>query len=960
MRSRLAGENKRDLLGLFQEFLGTLFDIREGEGLRVSLMFAYIFLAISSLMIAKPVSNSLFLSNFGVARLPYVFILVAVCAAGISAYLAKLLKTLLLFHVIQNSIYVFIASLAALWILLQIKQAESVTLFIFYVWVAIFALISTSQFWILANSIFNLREAKRLFGFIGSGAISGGIFGGYLTNFLAPIIGSEQLLFVCIVFLSLCIPIIKTVRKKTANDRELQTVRLQMQTSTVSDYPLKLIRNSRHLLLLASILGISVAVAKLVEYQFSAIASAKISNEDELTAFFGFWLSNLNIASLLIQLFVTRRVVGIFGVGTSLFFLPVGIFIGAIVILASPALWSAILIKISDGSLKNSINKAGIELLALPIPMGIKNQVKAFIDIFVDSFATGLGGVLLLLVTALIGISVQQISLLIIAFLVLWMYLVSQIRYEYIQSFRLKLEDGQPTRAETQAAGKKESILGGLIAVLQGSDEKQILRALKMAREVRSDRLVPCYRLLLQHSSPAVRVEVLRNIYFYKHADFTKEVKNMISDPDLEMRTEAMHCLFRQASVDGIDLLQAYLNSDDHRLSGAALLCAARESRSNPKLRKSFAIRKRVEDHMKQFPRLHDDEQRRFIKSLCARVIGASSVPELHPYLHILLGDSSGKVVQSAILGAGESCQPVFFPILIRFLGKDDFRIVAQEALGYFGHHIVNDLTAYLNNPFVERRIRLNIPMVIAQFGVQKSVDILIQNLNQKDPSLRYAVIKALSQIRMNFLSLRFDDEKIIKRILSEVSDYGNTLAALYGHMSPKRLPHNQVFHDKDRDVVAESRRALIRDLEEKLDDNLERIFRLLGLKYPPHDIYRAYLGIQSKQPDLRMNAVEFLDNLLEPNIRKMIIPIIEAPPSDAMIDRILDQLGLKIPTEFEGLILLLGENDSSLQARALELIAHLKDERYLPFIGELVNSPDSKVRSNARRALKNLGFVVQ
>ena len=68
-------------------------------------------------------------------------------------------------------------------------------------------------------------------------------------------------------------------------------------------------------------------------------------------------------------------------VGVSLLILPSGIFVGAIAILFSPHLWSAILIRIADGSLKQSINKSGIELLALPIPTHIKNQAKTFIDV---------------------------------------------------------------------------------------------------------------------------------------------------------------------------------------------------------------------------------------------------------------------------------------------------------------------------------------------------------------------------------------------------------------------------------------------------------------------------------------------------------------------------------------------------------------------------------------------------
>ena len=50
-----------------------IFDIREGEILRAFSMMIYIFLIISSLLIVKPVATALFLSEFGVEKLPIAF-----------------------------------------------------------------------------------------------------------------------------------------------------------------------------------------------------------------------------------------------------------------------------------------------------------------------------------------------------------------------------------------------------------------------------------------------------------------------------------------------------------------------------------------------------------------------------------------------------------------------------------------------------------------------------------------------------------------------------------------------------------------------------------------------------------------------------------------------------------------------------------------------------------------------
>ncbi|MDW7680157.1 MAG: Npt1/Npt2 family nucleotide transporter [bacterium] len=394
----------------FENMVRKTFDVRNGETFRVLLMWLYIFLIISTLMIVKPVVNSLFLSSYGAKRLAHVFILIAIFAAPVAAFYSKLLKKVPLELIIIRTLQIVILSLILFWFFLVIQLSQRWILYVFFVWVAVFAVLTSSQFWILANVVFNAREAKRLFGLIGSGAIAGGIFGGYLTKLLATIVGSENLIFICIIFLSLAIIIIKFLWQENLEESYQHDIKQQNQAIRKTDHPLVLIRNSRHLLYLAILVGISVLVAKLVEYQFSAVASLKIQDEDELTAFFGFWLSNLNIASLLIQLFITSRVVGVYGVGTSLFFLPFGILIGAVAVLVHPALWSAILIKISDGSLKNSINKAGMELLALPIPLEIKNQTKSFVDVFVDSLATGVGGLLLLVFTFGFNFSVRHIS----------------------------------------------------------------------------------------------------------------------------------------------------------------------------------------------------------------------------------------------------------------------------------------------------------------------------------------------------------------------------------------------------------------------------------------------------------------------------------------------------------------------------------------------------------------------
>ncbi|MEZ4825267.1 MAG: hypothetical protein R3C61_03090 [Bacteroidia bacterium] len=183
------------------------FDIREGEFRRAFFMQANIFLLISTLLIVKPSINALFISEFGAENLPGAFILVAVVAAIISTIYSRVLRIYPLDKIITGTLYFSIGTLVVFGTLLRFNVTVGWVLYAFYLWVSIYAVLSASQFWIFANLVFNAREAKRLFGFIGAGAIAGGIFGGYLTSILAPVLGSENLLFVSALLLIICIPI---------------------------------------------------------------------------------------------------------------------------------------------------------------------------------------------------------------------------------------------------------------------------------------------------------------------------------------------------------------------------------------------------------------------------------------------------------------------------------------------------------------------------------------------------------------------------------------------------------------------------------------------------------------------------------------------------------------------------------------------------------------------------------
>lgn len=938
----------------YEQLLRNVFDIREGEYRRAVLMQLNIFLIISTLLIVKPAVNGMFLTNLGAENLPIAFVLVAIFAGLVSLLYSRMLARMPFNLIITRTMTGSVISLLIFGVLLKMNFLEGWVLYLFYIWVAIFAVLSASQFWILANIVFNPREAKRLFGFIGAGAIAGGIFGGYLTSLIADWIGSENLPFVAGFLLFFTIPITQSIWKKEVLPSQTKFQR-KKRTTGFGNNPLALIRKSKHLTYLALIIGLGVIVAKLVDYQFSAIASAKILDSDDLTAFFGFWFSTFNVISLIIQLFVTRRVVGVFGVGTSLTFLPLGIMLGAILVLIFPELWAVIFIKLIDGSLKQSVNKSSTELMALPIPLEIKNQTKSFIDVVVDSVATGISGLILIFVVNGLDLSTRFISLIILILIGLWLYFSKKIRLEYLNSFKLKVDQHKEPHLKKNAFEfSNESVISGLSKVLKKGNEQQMTYVLRKIKEMPNERLFDDVSELIAHHSAAIRTEALQCLYFFNQKRVVDQVSPLINDPDQRVKIAAFEYLIAHSTENKLELFDKYLTDKDFKVRGAAMVSLANETRDNPELKLKFELENRIEKRIAGLTDLKQPEEIKFRKIIILKVIGLSKLTTYYPYIEKMMKDEDHEIVNEAIIAAGNTMNDTFIDKIAAFLPIPLHKEAAKNALVNFGPGIVSSLSQRINSNEFNPAWTHEIPAVAENIGTQQSVEMLFQLLDHPDISLRMEALRSLNKLRFNHPQLSFHKKKVIERILEEAHLYLETLGALYAQMTADESSEPS---SKENALVkqTDARKSLITLLERRLDGNLERIFRLLGLKYPSDDILTIYQGLLSKKPEMRINAVEFLDNLLESNLKRILIPIVETALIEHISENTIKSLNLKVPNELECLSLLLSGKDVKVNLAALYLIAQLGNTKYIPLLAHKTQDENIKIRTFAKEALNSL-----
>jgi hypothetical protein len=120
-----------------------------------------------------------------------------------------------------------------------------------------------------------------------------------------------------------------------------------------------------------------------------------------LVRFFGLFYAGTAVLALLIQATLGRTVLARLGLGGSVASHPATVGSAALLAFAIPGPWRGVLPRGLDASVRNSVFRAGYELLYTPLPEATKRKAKAVIDVAWDSAGKALGAGAVLLVTLL-------------------------------------------------------------------------------------------------------------------------------------------------------------------------------------------------------------------------------------------------------------------------------------------------------------------------------------------------------------------------------------------------------------------------------------------------------------------------------------------------------------------------------------------------------------------------------
>ncbi len=894
--------------------LTRLVDVRREELGRVLPLTAAFALFMASLYVLKPARDALFLDRFGVRQLPYALLLAALVGGAVAGINARIARSVRLRRMILGVFLVLMAHLLIFRAILLQKWPW--TIYAFYVWVNLYGLMAASLLWLLANSVFNPREARRLFGLIGTGSIAGAILGGLFTRQVVGAIGTENLLLVCAGLLGACLLLVRYVRPGEGVSR---------REEEAPEGVLASIARSDLLRLLGVVAGLVAIVTAVADFQYKDVANRAFPSKDAKTAFFGEFFACLNAFVFLFQLLLTPRILRTLGVGAALLFLPLSLALGSLSVLFIPGLWGGILVKVGDVGFRHSIHKSATEILFLPVPPGVKQRTKMFIDATVDNLATGLAALLVLLLTGPFGVAYGRLSLLSLGVIAIWFILTFRVRRAYVDAFRKAIERRDIDLNDLRVNILEASNVDALRAALGSPNERQVVYALDLLASAKGLKPTPLIRPLLKHPSPAVRRSAVRALQSHADEAPAPDVEALIRDEDAEVRMEAIHVLCRMRGGDPLKRMKGYLEHPDFRVQSAAVGCVAAFGAPEEKA---------LIDERTIRTLLGREEE---VRAQVARALGALNRPDLHGHLLRLAEDPSPAVARQVIESVGQTRDRDLVPWLLTRLSDRRYRSDARRALVAFGPSILNPLSGLLADETADLSLRRSIPRVLSEIPAQQSVDLLVACLERAPLPLKYPLVKALNKLRARHPALRFDGGRVDALLVEETRSYCEILQVLHAHRGA-------------RDGAAT--RLLRKALAEKRDQNLERIFRLLGLRYPPQDIFNAYRGVVSGDGAARANALEFLDNVLDRDKKRYLFPFLEQVPMEVVLQKGQELFERRIETREQALDHLIRGPDAWLRACAIYNAPEADSLHLRGLVEEARRDPDPIVRETAEKAL--------
>ena len=815
--------------------LKKLFSINPGEGSPTLILFIHFFAYVAISVTGSAARDAYFLNMVDRKYLPLMYLAVAVVLTLVIAIYNRLSKNRDLTLIVTISSLVFALSLLAIQ-----NHLEGWVIPFLYIWKDVIDAITIIQFWLLANEVFDPRQAKRLFGLLGAGGALAAIIVGSSIKQFVSIFGSENLLFVTIGFLGIVILMANLIRPYR------NVYKLQNQTRKKYEQKKSEKTFTPYLKSLAIIIGLAAITSRIVDYQFKIIAVTTFPLQDDLVNFFGQYFAVTGIATIVIQLFVTSKLLSRFGILVAILILPVFLMLGSIGFFMTPILATVYLSKFSDQVFKFTLHNSSIQLLWIPVKNTIKTRLKPIIEGSIRAGLEGLSGVLIFIAVTVFNIPIHYLSLSIVLIAIYWINKSFPLKKLYVDALQSAIEKRQLNFEELTLDIQDQTMVNTIETALNNADESQQIFALDIIKDIPLTPWKQSLNRLMDKGNITVKKEIL-NISFNDENIINNQRIIDLVRVEKDLGVDAIEIAGKRKLSDALPVINKHLGysgMEKRIVAAAAIRNIKPESSSEAKTLLINAF----------------DSSNEKIKPLAIKQMSYDNEILPDDKLIQYLNDSSYVIRNAALSVAKTRRSPEFLPEIIHSLADPRSAIPARTALTIYNEKdVIKFLIQYLQDSNAQKSLVIGIIRTLKNYPTKQSIGLLLSRINPKTPPIQAEAVDALIHLARE-IPLEKEDIIITKDVLIKTARYAYE----------KIIALSQIEDSKDN--------QLLRHFLQNEIKKLIPVIMKLGIIDKPETPIETYIQyVLNNESDKLPYVLEFFENIFSKEESKIVNSLIDS-----------------------------------------------------------------------------------
>jgi AAA family ATP:ADP antiporter len=355
-----------------------MLSVRREERAPLLLAMVSVFLLMAGYFILRPIRDQMGVAG-GVDNLPWLFTATLLAMFAVNPLYATLVSRFPRLIVVAICYRVLMLCLAGFWIaLVALPEASSLwTGRVFFVWVSVYNLFALSVFWALMADAWRGESSRRLYGIIAAGATLGAVAGGALTAGLVEIIGQPALLLVSLAMLEATVWCLRAFERR-APKAVGETTQAPVGGGALDG--LRAALKSPYLLGICGYMLLYTVGSTFLYFLQAQVVDAMVDGRAAQTRWFAQVDLIVNTLTLVLQLFLTGRLMGRLGVGLTLAALPLVSLIGFAGLGLWPVLGAVVVFTVARRVSNFAFSRPAREALFVPLPREEKYKSKNLVD----------------------------------------------------------------------------------------------------------------------------------------------------------------------------------------------------------------------------------------------------------------------------------------------------------------------------------------------------------------------------------------------------------------------------------------------------------------------------------------------------------------------------------------------------------------------------------------------------